>query len=218
VRRSVYKPIAISVTARLFRLFLYVLFCAVVTGGCATKGAGSEQNQTVESVSFQPPRGGDFTVHSSKGSVSLHDFRGKVVLLFFGYASCPDVCPTSLAFSTKALDSLTKEELAQVQPLFITVDPKRDSPEKLAEFVGFFHPKFIGLTGSEKEIARVAKLYGVKYYNVELEGSSSGYAVNHSAAVYLITQDGSLRFLFPHGTSPTLIAKAIRYLLAKPRQ
>ncbi len=203
--------------ARKIGLFA-ILLCLLITAGCATaisrEGAQQESKNNDEENAeiFEPPPGGDFTLRSRQGSVSLHDFRGKVVLLFFGYASCPDICPTSLAFLTKTLNMLKEEELAQVQPLFITLDPARDDAEKLAEYLNFFHPRFIGLTGSEAEIAKVAKLYGVKYYQVEMEGSP-GYAVNHSAAIYLITQEGSLRFLFPHGTSPALIAKAIRYLL-----
>ncbi len=204
---------SVSALARL----LCLLLCTTVLHGCATKGAsgGQGQNAIAESEEVsEPPPGGDFTLHSKNGPVSLHDFKGQVVLLFFGYANCPDVCPTSLAFSTKALNTLNEGELVQVQPLFVSIDPQRDSADKLAEFVSFFHSRFIGLTGSEDEVKQVARRYGVKYYQVEPEGSSSGYAVNHSAAVYLITQDGTLRFLFPHGTSPSLIVKAIRYLLA----
>ncbi len=194
-----------------------ILLCLLFSSGCATvpskegmqrEGKNGEKN----AETFEPPPGGDFTLQSLHGPVSLHDFRGKVVLLFFGYASCPDVCPTSLAFLTKTLNMLSEEELAQVQPLFVTLDPARDDSGKLAEYLSFFHPRFIGLTGSEEEIAKVAEQYGVKYYRVEAEGSPN-YAVNHSAAIYLITQEGSLRFLFPHGTSPALIAKAIRYLI-----
>ncbi len=197
------------------KLFFFI-FCLLFIYGCAAKQLQKDKRQIAETEAekVEPPSGGDFTLHSGKGPVSLRDFEGKVVLLFFGYASCPDVCPTSLAFSTKALNSLSEDELAQVQPLFVSIDPQRDSADRLTEFVRFFHPKFIGLTGSEEEIKHVADLYGVKYYQVELEDSFSDYAVNHSAALYLITRDGTLRFLFPYGTSPGLIAKAIRYLLA----
>ncbi len=190
-----------------------MLLWLAIVAGCAVSGEqGAVVEQQTKKEAFEPPPGGDFTLRSQQGEVSLHDFKGKVVVLFFGYTSCPDVCPTSLAFLTKTLNLLNEEELSQVQPLFVTLDPVRDDEKKLAEYLGFFHPRFIGLTGSEKEIAQVAKLYGVKYYRVEEEGSLD-YAVNHSAAIYLITQDGALRFLFPHGTSPALVAKAIRYLL-----
>ena len=186
--------------------------------GCVHNPSGENRSGEQPAVTgMQAPPGGDFTLSSSGGPISLRDFRGKVVLLFFGYASCPDVCPTSLALSAKALESLGKEELSRVQPLFITLDPERDTTKQLAEFVSFFHPKFIGLSGSAEEVARVAGLYGVKYYQVELEGAPGGYAVNHSAAIYLIAPDGSLRFLFPHGTSPRIVARAIRYLLAASR-
>jgi len=183
--------------------FALVLLMFITVAGCASGApkAGvqrAEERGSAEEPSGPPP-GGDFTLRSRRGPVSLHDFRGKVVLLFFGYASCPDVCPTSLAFLTRTLNSLGEKELAQVQPLFVTLDPARDDAAKLAEYL------------------RVARLYGVKYYRVEMEGSS-GYAINHSAAIYLITQDGTLRFLFPHGTSPALIAKAIRYLLQGSRK
>ncbi len=201
--------------------FALVLLMLITVAGCASGApkAGvqrAEERGSAEEPSGPPP-GGDFTLRSPRGPVSLHDFRGKVVLLFFGYASCPDVCPTSLAFLTKTLNSLNEKELAQVQPLFVTLDPTRDDAAKLAEYLRFFHPRFIGLTGTEEEIAEVARLYGVKYYRVEMEGSSD-YAINHSAAIYLITQDGTLRFLFPHGTSPALVAKAIRYLLQGSRK
>ncbi len=126
---------------------------AAVYGVCfwlRNKGlsGGEGQGAIAEPEAAEPPSGGDFTLHSKDGPVSLHDFKGKVVLLFFGYASCPDICPTSLAFSTKALNTLNEDELAQVQPLFVSIDPQRDSVDKMAEFVSFFHPGFIGLTGS----------------------------------------------------------------------
>ena len=201
--------------ARIASSCLVLLFCLFIAGCAAGTPKSATQQARGEGAeeTFEPPPGGDFTLRSLRGPVSLHDFRGKVVLLFFGYASCPDVCPTSLAFLAKTLNMLNEKELAQVQPLFITLDPARDDARKLAEYLRYFHPRFIGLTGTEQEIAKVAGLYGVNYYQVREEGSSD-YAVNHSAAVYLITRDGSLRFLFPHGTSPSLVAKAIRYLLA----
>lgn len=115
---------------------------------------------------------------------------------------------------TAALNELDKAELAGVQPIFISVDPRRDTPERIGEYLEYFHPAYLGLTGTQEEIAAVSKLYGAKYYQVELEGSAFGYAVNHSAAVYLIDQDGTLRFVFPHQTPPSTMLEAMRYLLA----
>lgn len=162
----------------------------------------------------EAPPGGDFTLQSKDGPVSLRDYRGKVVFLYFGYTKCPDVCPTSLSYITAALNELSAEELEQVRPVFVSVDPARDTPEMLAEYVDYFHPAFVGVTGTEAQVAEVSELYGAQYYQVELEGSAFGYAINHSAAVYLIQPDGGLRFIFPHQTPASVMLEAVRYLLA----
>ncbi len=175
--------------------------------------AGAENQDKIPGIEEAPP-GGDFTLQSADGPVSLQDFRGKVVLLYFGYTKCPDVCPTSLSYLTQALNDLTEDELKEVQGIFISVDPKRDTPQALKEYVEYFHPNIVGITGSAEEVADVAALYGARYYEVELEGSAFGYSVNHSAVTYLITPDGTLRFIFPHGTPPKVIVEAIRYVLA----
>ncbi|MEN8179674.1 MAG: SCO family protein [Pseudomonadota bacterium] len=161
----------------------------------------------------EAPSGGDFSLQSSRGPFSLKDLRGKVVLLYFGYTKCPDVCPTSLAFMTQALNDLNDDELKKIQAVFVSVDPKRDSLETLDEYLDYFHPNFIGVTGSDEEIAAAAELYGAQYYEVELKGSAFGYAVNHSAVTYLIAPKGELRFIFPHATDSSVILEAIRYLL-----
>ena len=161
----------------------------------------------------QAPPGGDFTLQSNKGPVSLQDLRGKVVLLYFGYTRCPDICPTSLSFMIRALNGLSDVELEKVQPIFISVDPTHDTPDSLAEYAEYFHPSMIGVTGSEKEVADVAALYGAKYYEVELNGSAFGYSVNHSSAIYLITPDGTLRFIFPHATPSSVMLEAVKFVL-----
>ncbi len=115
-----------------------------------------------------------------------------MVLLNFGYTHCPDVCPTSLSILAQVLNELSADELTSVQSVFVSVDPKRDSFKVLDEYVRYFHPNILGVTGSEREIAAVAKRYGVQYEEVALEGSSFGYAVNHSAVTYLITPEGKM--------------------------
>jgi len=188
----------------------------------ADKPAGSIGQARSEKVQVPPtqeaPTGGDFTLQADSGPVALQDFRGKVVMLYFGYTSCPDICPSALSFLTQALNELNDEELKKVQGIFISVDPKRDTPKKLAEYTNYFHPNLIGITGSEQEVAAAAKLYGARYYEEELEGSPIGYAVNHSSVTYLVTSDGALRFIFPHGTPPSVILKAIRYVLNEDKQ
>jgi len=191
---------------------LFVLFWSVgaqANGDASPPPAGKDK--VLESA--EAPPGGGFTLQSSSGPVSLQDFRGKVVLLYFGYTRCPDICPTSLSFIIQALNGLTDAEMERVKPIFISVDPTRDTPEVLAEYVEYFHPAMVGVTGSEKEVAEVAERYGAKYYEVELKGSAFGYSVNHSAATYLVTPDGKLRFIFPHGTPSSVMLEAIRYVL-----
>lgn len=170
---------------------------------------------TGESEPQRPQIGGDFTLHSAEGPVSLSDFRGKVVPIYFGYTSCPDVCPTNLALIGGALRALNADELARVQPIFITVDPERDTPERAAEYAAYFHPKMIGLTGSPEQIAAVARAYGVAYMKVEDPDSAMGYTVDHSSRTYLIGKDGRLFSLIPHAAPSEEIVTVIRKALAE---
>ena len=155
------------------------------------------------------PRGGDFTLTAADGPVALERLRGRVVLLYFGYASCPDVCPTSLALTTAALKTLEPSELAQVQVLFISVDPGRDTPEKLRQYAGYFHPNIAGVTGSPEAIAAVAASYGASYRMTPVN-SAAGYVVDHSSVTSVIAPDGRLVEQLPHGTTPPEIVAAIR--------
>lgn len=159
------------------------------------------------------PQGGDFTLRSAAGPVSLSDFRGKVVLLYFGYTWCPDICPLNLGYLTMALDSLRPQERERVQVLFVSVDPERDTPRRLTEYTAFFAPDILGATGTEEQVARAAGLYGAAYRRVEGTSSAMGYAVDHSAYTYLVDQDGRLRQSLEHATPADQIASAIRLLL-----
>ncbi|PWB49118.1 MAG: SCO family protein [Nitrosomonadales bacterium] len=155
------------------------------------------------------PSGGDFTLQSANGPVSLHDFRGKVVLVYFGYTFCPDICPTSLAFTSQALNALDKDELARTQALFISVDPERDTLEKLKEYGTFFHPGILGLTGTPEAIAATARQYGASYRKQDT-GSAGGYVVDHSSSTYVVDSNGKLVATLQHGTPPAEVVKAIR--------
>ena len=155
------------------------------------------------------PTGGDFTLQSASGPVSLQDFRGKVVLVYFGYTFCPDICPTSLAFASQALNALNKDELARTQGLFISVDPERDTLEKLKEYGAFFHANILGLTGTPEVIAATAQQYGASYRKQDT-GSAGGYVVDHSSSTYVVDPEGKLVATLQHGTSPAEVVKAIR--------
>lgn len=194
----------------LFFVVLFALFSPATSSDLAQKEMPSDLSGE--------QLGGDFVLYSSRGKFSLKQLRGKVVLLYFGYTKCPDVCPTSLAILTQALNELSEDELKSVQAVFVSVDPKRDDFQVLDEYVSYFHPGLIGLTGSESEIREVAKLYDVQYEEVALEESAIGYAVDHSALTYLITPNGKLRFMFPHQTPSFVIVEAIRYIFTSEQE
>jgi protein SCO1/2 len=161
-----------------------------------------------------PPTGGNFVLDSANGPVDLADLRGDVVLIYFGYTWCPDICPTNLVLIANALKALTPEELERVHVLFVSVDPERDSPERLAEYSGYFHPEIIGLTGKPEQIAAVAELYGAAYRRTELPDSAMGYVVDHSAYSHLVDPGGRLVRNLDHATPSAEIVAAIRELLA----
>jgi protein SCO1/2 len=141
------------------------------------------------------PPAPEFALTRTDGtSFQLSEMRGRIVLLFFGYTSCPDVCPTTLAELNQAIGQLGKDA-DKVQVVFVTVDPERDTPERVQEYVNHFNSNFIGLSGAEEELTKIWNDYGV--YREIVEGTSAlGYLVNHTARVTLIDADGSLRISF----------------------
>ncbi|MES9940187.1 MAG: SCO family protein [Candidatus Thiodiazotropha sp. 6PLUC2] len=158
------------------------------------------------------PKGGDFSFRSYQGVVSLKDFRGQVVLLYFGYTWCPDICPTNLALISTILDEMSEAERAKVQPIFVSVDPARDSVDRLKEYVEYFHPKLLGVTASEPVIREVAERYGAAYKLHQEEGEAN-YVVDHSADTYLVGTDGELINTIPHGATAEELLAAVRPLL-----
>lgn len=157
--------------------------------------------------------GGEFTLQREGGKpVSLSDFKGNVVVLYFGFASCPDVCPTSLAIIGSAMKSLSAEEVADVKGLFISLDPERDTDENLKQYAEYFHKNFSGITGTLEQIERVARRYGT--YFIKVAGSSeSSYTIDHTSATFIIGRDGKFVVSKTHGTSAKEITEAIRSAL-----
>lgn len=164
-----------------------------------------------EHLPQQPPllRGGDFTLTSANGPVSLLSLRGKVVLIYFGYASCPDACPSTLAAIAQGLAQLAAEERQLVRVLFVSVDPARDNPHKLKQYVAHFAPEMIGVTGTPRALAEVVVQYGAAFHMQPVE-SAVGYVVDHSSFTSVVAPDGRLVEQLPHGTSPQAIAAAVR--------
>lgn len=159
------------------------------------------------------PSGGDFTLAGPQGQASLHDFSGRIVLLTFGYTFCPDICPTTLVIWSQVLSQLSAEELRQVQPIFISVDPERDTPARLAEYSTFFHPAILGLSGSTENLRTVAASYGALFARQE-NASAGGYVIDHTAQSYLLDRQGRLVERIAHATPPEQLLATLRKQLS----
>jgi cytochrome oxidase Cu insertion factor (SCO1/SenC/PrrC family) len=158
--------------------------------------------------------GGPFTLTDQHGRrVSDADFRGSFMLVYFGYSFCPDVCPTDLAAMAAAIDRLGPAG-EQVQPIFITIDPDRDTVRRLAEYAPLFHPRLVALTGTPEEVAHAARAYRVYY---EKAGSGPDYLMNHSGIVYLMDPQGRFLTHFAQGTAPEEMALKIREQMSEVR-
>jgi protein SCO1/2 len=156
--------------------------------------------------------GADFQLKDHNGRErSLADFRGKTVAIFFGYTHCPDVCPTTLSDMANALQ-LLGPHAARVQVLFVTLDPKRDTPELLRQYVPAFNPSFLGLYGDAAATGRVTKDF--KVYSAERAGKEPGqYTLDHSAQTFVFDPQGRLRLMLPYGSPPAKIASDLKILL-----
>jgi len=151
----------------------------------------------------------DFTLTDHRGKTTrLSDFRGKIVALFFGFTQCPDVCPTTLITFSEVYRNLGPDA-DQVQVLFVSVDPERDTQQLLAEYIPAFNPKFTGLRGTPEEIRRVADMYKVSYQKIPTSGGKS-YTIDHTAYVFLFDRAGHLRFKVPHGQPAAALTALIR--------
>lgn len=156
--------------------------------------------------------GGPFTLTDHTGKrVTDKDFRGRYMIVFFGFTYCPDVCPTALQVMSAALDKLGPDAERFV-PVLITVDPERDTPEQLAGYVSSFHPRLVGLTGTQAEIDAVTKAYRVYAQRVADPKSTAGYTFDHSAIIYVMGPDGRYVTHFTHTTSVDALAERLRQL------
>jgi protein SCO1 len=153
--------------------------------------------------------GGPFSLVGGDGKpVTDRDFRGRYMLIFFGFTHCPDICPAELQVVAQALEQLG-DKAKKVVPIFITLDPERDTPEAMANYVKSFGPNFVGLTGSPEAIAAAAKAYRVAYSKVENKESAGDYSVDHSALVYLMDPEGRYVTHFSYGLSADQMAEKL---------
>jgi protein SCO1/2 len=191
-----------------------------VTIGIATffipGGEPQSQPQSAQLISSERPSGGDFTLNSVQGEHSLSDFKGKLVLIYFGYTFCPDICPTNLGNLSIAYRQLSPAQKERVQILFVSVDPERDTPTRLKQYADYFEADIIGLTGEPGTLAEIARRYGVVYAKVDDPNNGTHYAVDHSAFTYVVDQQGRLQQQLPHATDPDQFVNTVQRYLENP--
>ena len=193
-----------------------VLFCLLILSSSLVdlrNAAANEKGGEIKVGESAAVQEEGFTLDSPEGALSLKDLRGNVVLLFFGFTSCADVCPISLATISHAFSYLTDDELKRSRSLFISLDPERDTMERLKKYTGYFHANIIGVTGTMEELGRAAENYGVKFERKESPDSALGYVIYHSAKIFVIGLQGELRKTFPHNIDARLLLQQIRSLL-----
>ena len=155
-----------------------------------------------------------FKLNTINGKITNNDFKGKVVILFFGYTNCPDICPTALADLKNAYKNLSENEIKQTQVIFIGVDPKRDTLKVLNEYVKYFNKNFIGATSNEKYLHKLASNFYAYFRYDSKKNSAGGYAVSHTARLYLLDKDGNLaNTLGTNKIKVKLISDSIKELL-----
>lgn len=195
--------------ARLIRIALASLVGLVIAAGIAWWQVNSASRMASTGL---PPLGGPFTLVDHTGrTVTQADFGGKLKLIYFGYTYCPDVCPTELSTIAAVMDRLGPDA-ERVQPLFVSIDPARDTVPHMAGYVALFHPRLVGLTGTAEQVAAAARAYRV-YYAKAPNGGETDYLMDHSSFVYLTGPDGTVKTVFPAKTTSETMADGIRKTL-----
>lgn len=189
-------------------LIPYLLLAAALAGGLLWHESETVPGLGRSIVTGQADVGGPFRLTDQNGkAVSDADFRGRYMLIYFGYSFCPDVCPTTLSVMAQTLDRLGGES-RRVTPVFITIDPERDTPQVLGDYMKAFGPNFVGLTGSAAAIKDVEKKYRV--YAVKKPLEKGAYGMDHSSVMYLMGPDGRMISFYDEAISPDDLAKDLR--------
>lgn len=183
-----------------------LLMGAVLLAGCGA------EHELAGAVMDPPQPVPDFTLYTEGNTpVSLSDFRGQYVYIYFGYTFCPDFCPTTMSALTRARRELG-DEADRMQVVMITVDPERDTPDVVANYVRFFDPSYVGLSGTTAEIDAAGEPFGI-FYQKHPGSAASGYLVDHSTRTYLIDPEGNYRVAYPYETTPEQFAADLRWLM-----
>jgi protein SCO1/2 len=198
--------------ARLIAFVIAGFLIGAIAGAAVLLVANPQGGQPVQS-SGAALIGGPFSLVGADGKpITDRNFRGRYMLIFFGFTHCPDICPAELQVIAQALEQLG-DKAKKVVPIFVTLDPERDTPEAMANYVKSFGPNFVGLTGSPEAIAAAAKAYRVAYSKVENKDSAGDYSVDHSALAYLMDPEGRYVTHFSYGLSTDQMAEKLEKLL-----
>ena len=190
-----YQAVLIAATG----LVVAAIAAFVLYGGGGSGGSG------IASI------GGPFTLTDHKGRTRTEqDLKGTYSLIYFGYTYCPDVCPTALQVMTNAMDRLDEDTASKVTPVFVTVDPARDTVKQIEAYVENFHPRMVGLTGTEEQVAAAARAYRVYYAKAKDSGESTDYLMDHSSIVFLMDPEGVYVTHFTHATEPANMAETLK--------
>lgn len=205
VIRSIFFGVVIAIIVMVYALY------QTKTSTCAVVKEGSE--------SGVPLIGGPIKLTTHEGKTFNSDeYKGQYLLVYFGFAFCPDICPTALSNITEALNLLGGDS-RNIQPVFITIDPERDSIESLKAYVKNFHPKTLGLTGSQEDIDKHIKMFKVYVSKLESQDKDDkNYLLDHSSIVYLMGRDGVFLKAFSHETEPQAMASKISEIISKDRR
>ncbi|AWU93212.1 SCO family protein [Azospirillum ramasamyi] len=194
--------------ARFIRIAAASVLAIAVSAGIAWWQVRNAETTVESGVKTAVPIGGPFTLTDNHGrTVTDADFRGKYMLIYFGYTYCPDVCPTELGVMTQVVDQLGPKA-ERIQPVFITVDPDRDTVAHINDYVGLFHPRLVGLTGTEEQVREAARAYRVYYAKAPMkDGKPEDYLMDHSSFIYLMGPDGKFVGVYPGGTAADKIVQ-----------
>lgn len=185
-----------------------LVISSVVLGILAFKNSTSVQRVSGQQV------GGPIELASTQGNFSLTQLdEQQIAVVTFGYTYCPDVCPMNQAVKKQTLSEIKEEERERIVPLMISVDPERDSLERLKEYTNFFGEQFIGATGTQKELEDLAGRYGVFWRKVEADNSEMGYTIDHSASIYLVNREGDILQQVPYSSSSEGLVTALNHFL-----
>ncbi|WP_020559429.1 SCO family protein [Thiofilum flexile] len=200
-----------TIVGIILAIVIGVALAWAAAGWLATPQLGATY-QTQYSPSLLP-EGGDFTLNSDQGEVKLSDFKGKVVVMYFGYTACPDVCPTSMGTMKAAFNLLTPEQLKQVQGLLVSIDPERDTLQQVNRYAQYFHPNIRGVSSRSEDLEQIARQYHAFFRKVPLPDSALGYMMDHTSTLYVIDKEGKVQKLIEHAVPPAELAAAIKALL-----